>query len=334
MRCLSLVFLSAVAILAEEGGSSALTPQAPEDDRLLVRQFAVEQERALAKLGSYSVTFDESWHGDLVKDVVAIEARYVLKNSGFERWFHVDERETMQDRRGDLTVRDNSEWLVVNHGYVFYWHERSPVAYMWEFDSPETIPQIATTHIGKFETRAVYKHGFGTGFGKLLDAVDPSRGVQRIVVEETQPKVFKVRASYSAVENLVPEFEWTIDGTKGYLITEVIARDPQLGYTEPYGRVAVSVSEIAPGIWFPMRWQHFTYGEPEPTGRRQVEKQSENVVTSVKVNERFGADQFTWKSVPIRLGVEVWRTDVSGELVKMRPQGGELVSQTALDHGK
>lgn len=324
MTCL---YCTGLIVQALVGGEIQAGPTLDQPVALL-KQFEAEHCKLLSRIGAYAVVFEEIQEADLPNNFDRVQMVREQKARFQDRWY----RRTKQYYSGGSSTptRIETDYLIVNSQYVMYYLQGNPAAYMWEHYSLDSVQKQAAVHRDLFAVRDVMKHGFGDGYfslSELLAAHTNANSEFRITL--TNDRLYQVDV-LDAGNKKAPGCTYTIDGNKGFLITDVVAYEQASGHNAPVGRVKISLEQIEPGIWFPHQWDHYTYGAPDVTGSPQVIRHFHSALTSLKIKQNFESNQFTWLSLPMPATTFVHRTDHAGVATVLRIQGGELLS-TSVD---
>lgn len=216
---------------------------------------------------------------------------------------------------------------VWNDRYIAKFTISTTLATMWEFDSPESLPEPARLTrggAGAFPERVCAFGHVGKTLLEWLETEDFSSMPVKVTREGEGTAEMRYRVELFFPDQPYPSIEWSVDPSRGYMIVAGGLRHVGLGYKKM--EFTVSGREVAPGVWFPTQWEKIHYGDPDPvTGQQAIVKTDNWDATELEVNPVIPDSQFEWSALELKPSTAVLRIDVTGERTSMRVVKGELV---------
>lgn len=223
--------------------------------------------------------------------------------------------------------QEGTQVRLWNDRYVAMFDNSTAAAHMWEFDSPESLSETARrtkAGAGPYPERVC---AFGHLGKTLLELMEDDRFSSlpvKVSREGENDADMRYRVQLYYPDQPYPSLEWTVDPSRGYMIVAGNQRHVGLGWKSM--EYTVSGREVCPGVWFPTQWRRIHYGEPDPvTGQQTIVKTDDWDVMDLEVAPVIPNSHFEWPALELKPSTEVWRIDVTGELMRMRVVNGELV---------
>jgi hypothetical protein len=218
-----------------------------------------------------------------------------------------------------------AESLVLNDHYLARVHPPSTAAYLREHSSIETMPEQSTGALKAFDAQGSRRYGFGNGHNTLAQIyrnMQTQDHLQLRVKRMPGPEqLYALRFFYRKTVL----FEMILDGNRGFLTLEATHYGPGGFLSE---KIAVTPTEIAPGLWFPREWTRTTY-DPllNKPGASHPALTTFYDITDIELNPELDDSLFTWQTLPLGPAVKISYCDIAGMLQTFDIINGELVPE-------
>jgi hypothetical protein len=219
-------------------------------------------------------------------------------------------------------VAQRESRVVVNARYAAYWPMKgSPLAYKTDHASVAQMDDRTRSHVELNAPPEILPYCFGdsarsfresmnlNGADVKWDAVEAKR-------DDGQP-VYHVRRFMPTMDDPTkPDAIWIVDPRKGHLATDMISykRDGK-----PWIEHRMDVSEVAPGVWFPVGYEEKHHGGRDAGAPDAVILSEKVTLKNIVVNEEYADAQF-------ELGALRLREDMPDVRVLVKPLDGRTVS--------
>lgn len=306
----------------------ALPEGSDKDSDLLLRLIVAEQNKNLAKITSLSMVTESEWLVNRPEIQSETKTTHTLIKADAGAYAQNQRRMTVT-KGGKAEASVTTERFVLNHDY-FACYNTASQPYLWEYKDIERTPDAMKDRLVSANLHPELNYAFGCNQESLALTVKnaESHGIDFDVSRSKAPvetgcylvEVWRKDRLYPH-----PYVNLTIDPAQGYAVIHGVVCIEQTGAVIADSKV--QMKEVAPGIWFPVRWEVFKYDpdEPDPKGGPFVLGHNVNKVTAITVNPDIQKNQFSWRALGIDPARELIRTDALGVSKHMSILSGELV---------
>lgn len=312
--------------------TNALESADGEDGETLFRLIVAEQEKNLAKIHSIKFTYTQSRKQFTPGRERQTESERIIVRKGDNAWTELRFK-YLDPKVGHWQDQDKVSRIVWNRKYLASWPSvKRKAAYLWEYDSPESMPERVKIEKASAAAFPERRWAFGYGTHSLADLLaDPDKYRNRYEVLRTGTETdalyeIKIWPAVDRPEDRkpYPGLSLTVDPAKGFMVIHKVGLDVSTGNIGTEYRI--TPREVAPGVWFPERIEEFVYRQPdEETATRPTDMVTVQALSNIEVNSDIPDSQFTWQALGITRDVDVVRASALGVVEMMRPVNDELI---------
>ncbi|MCC6698409.1 MAG: hypothetical protein IT365_22480 [Candidatus Hydrogenedentes bacterium] len=329
VRFMCFIFAGYPLVLSANGES----PKEVDPDFDLLTMLADIQEANRAKIETYELTMRES------SKIFGVKAGEIQQHT--MQTFHWEVRKGSQSRisrKRDTSTRtmhsssatSDELRVVVSDTYLAQWFVGTPVAYIYEYDSPGNWSEEVRRFVKAFNPRTPERYGFGNGsqtLRQLCEVLKSGSWQVSLAVEQEGKKSGRYRVTLFDDTEGFKVSEFWVESEKG----GVISKSHEYAGSVVYREMEVQ-AKLTEGVWFPHRWtvrQYSLSGKDENVP--VLTRESTNEVVSLAINPAVASTAFSWQAMDLPNNILVVRKDSHGRQRSMSVIEGELVPRELLD---
>jgi hypothetical protein len=232
-------------------------------------------------------------------------------------------------------VEDRESRVVVNAHYAAFWPMKgNPLAYRTDHASIAQMDQRTRGHVEGNSPPEILPHCFGDADRPFRESVHLNGGDVKYDAVEARGDdgqlVYHLRRFMPTMDDPAkPDSVWIVNPRKGHLATDRISYKQD---GKPWIERHVDVSEIAPGVWFPIAYEEKHHGGREAGSPDAVTLSQKVTLKNVVVNEVYPDAQFELGALRLKEDmpdVRVLIKPLDGRAVSHVFQGDQLVRESA-----